>query len=463
MADQGVGIPVEVRDNGVGNGFGLPMIDSIATSVAFADPAGGKGTEITMALPLGRPDEPTAVDGATPGVDPAERILRRLVAVVAAQRDMSSERVMEGLLLAELVARNALRYLIGDKVAVHIDFVGEGFELRVGPLEPGGAQAVIDDSEVPVIGSVLERLADEVRVDHGRRRRGHHAADEPARLRPQTDLGGVVDHLELTVGAGQFHHPRHPPAAAHHHQAGAAVALLAVQRQHQPQAAGVQELDPAEVQHQHAGLLAHAGTNSFLDTRDGRHVDLAGQGSDGAERAFRDFDVEEAHWEGAYIPRGRPGGCRRAIPLIRRPPTRADTTRAEAHRARAPSDTRSGGTQPMQDEAANEELAPEERSSRSQFLKIAGGTGAAGALAIFLAACGDDDSSSSSDSGDKTEKIELGLRQGRHRDRQLRPDPGVPGGRLLPGGPGLRRGQGQGDRRGRQDHRRGREPARRRR
>ena len=30
---------------------------------------------------------------------------------------------MEGLLLAELVARNALRYLIGDTVSVHIDLV----------------------------------------------------------------------------------------------------------------------------------------------------------------------------------------------------------------------------------------------------------------------------------------------------------------------------------------------------
>ena len=87
-----------------------------------------------------------AVDGSVPGVEPAERILRRLVAVVAAQRDMSSERVMEGLLLAELVARNALRYLIGDTVSVHIDLVDSGFELRVGPLEPGGAQAVIADS-----------------------------------------------------------------------------------------------------------------------------------------------------------------------------------------------------------------------------------------------------------------------------------------------------------------------------
>ena len=57
----------------------------------------------------------------------------------------------------------------------------------------------------------------------------------------------------------------------------------------------------------------------------------------------------------------------------------------------------------MQDEAEGRAGA-EERSSRSQFLKIAGGTGAAGALAIFLAACGDDDEESSSSSSDtKTE------------------------------------------------------------
>lgn len=164
VADWGVGIPLDIRTKGAGDGFGLPMIAGIATSVDFRD---GDGTQITMALPLGRPEEPTAVDGAVPGIEPAERILRRLVAVVAAQRDMSSERVIEGLLLAELVARNALRYLIGDKVSVHIELVDLGFELRVGPLEPGGAQAVIADSEVPVIGSVLERLADDVRVEHG--------------------------------------------------------------------------------------------------------------------------------------------------------------------------------------------------------------------------------------------------------------------------------------------------------
>nr|MBA3509158.1 hypothetical protein [Thermoleophilaceae bacterium] len=105
------------------------------------------------------------VDGA-PGIEPAERILRRLVAVVAAQLDMSTERVMEGLLLAELVARNALRHLVGDRVHVRIEGVDAGFELRVGPLEAGGAGAVIADSEVPVVGSVVEKLADEFRTDY---------------------------------------------------------------------------------------------------------------------------------------------------------------------------------------------------------------------------------------------------------------------------------------------------------
>ena len=43
VADTGVGIPVDIRSSGVGEGFGLPMIGSIATSVDFAD---GDGTEI---------------------------------------------------------------------------------------------------------------------------------------------------------------------------------------------------------------------------------------------------------------------------------------------------------------------------------------------------------------------------------------------------------------------------------
>ena len=41
--------------------------------------------------------------------------------------------------------------------------------------------------------------------------------------------------------------------------------------------------------------------------------------------------------------------------------------------------------------AALDELAREEEGSRAQFLKLCGGAGAAGALAVFMAACGGDD------------------------------------------------------------------------
>jgi hypothetical protein len=53
----------------------------------------------------------------------------------------------------------------------------------------------------------------------------------------------------------------------------------------------------------------------------------------------------------------------------------------------------------MPDNVAEEERVTDEQSSRSQFLKLAGGTGAASAVALFIAACGGDDNKSSSPRG----------------------------------------------------------------
>lgn len=161
VVDHGMGIRNGFEPSDSTRGYGLPMIEGIATRVEFAP---GDGTDIRMAFPLGPPRMVT-VDGALPGVEPAERITRRLLAVVAAQLDMSTERVVEVLLLAEVVARNALRHLIGEEAELRIEHVGNGFELCVGPLEPGGGQAVVADSEVPVVGSVIEALANGVEVD----------------------------------------------------------------------------------------------------------------------------------------------------------------------------------------------------------------------------------------------------------------------------------------------------------
>jgi rubrerythrin len=56
----------------------------------------------------------------------------------------------------------------------------------------------------------------------------------------------------------------------------------------------------------------------------------------------------------------------------------------------------------MSDHLAEEERVIDEQSSRSQFLKLAGGTGAASALALFIAACGGSDNKSSSSSSSTT-------------------------------------------------------------
>ncbi len=161
ISDSGVGMPAEVQSGGGERGFGLQMIAGIA---AHMEIRGGDGTELEMSFPMGQSDLQT-VDGATPGVEPAERILRRLVAVVAAQADMPTDRVVEALLIAELVARHSLRHLIGDRARIAIDRGDAAFELRVGPLEEGGGDAVVASSEVPVVGPVVERLADGVRVE----------------------------------------------------------------------------------------------------------------------------------------------------------------------------------------------------------------------------------------------------------------------------------------------------------
>ena len=162
VSDDGVGMPAEVRRRSEGRGYGLSMIEGIATSLEIED---DEGTDVRMTFPIGRAVAET-VDGAVPGVDPTERMVRRLVAVVAAQRDMPSDRLVETLLVAELVARNALRYLTGDRAQVSIGgSANGGFELRAGPLETGGAEAAVSDSDVPVVGPVIARLADSTETE----------------------------------------------------------------------------------------------------------------------------------------------------------------------------------------------------------------------------------------------------------------------------------------------------------
>ena len=162
VRDSGSGMPAPEFQAPTGRGYGMVMIEGIARSVEVRVE---DGTEVAMTFDLGTQRAPA---NGVSAEQPCERIMRRLVAVVAAQADMPVDRMMEALLVAELVARHAMSRLVGDRVRIRITRDGDGFVLRLGPLEEQGAAATVRDSEVPAVGSVVERLADGVRVEHER-------------------------------------------------------------------------------------------------------------------------------------------------------------------------------------------------------------------------------------------------------------------------------------------------------
>lgn len=158
VRDRGRGLPGPLRRRRAARrGYGIAMMRAIA-SEAEVRPRDGGGTEVVLCLPMGA--EVLELTGSRAQLEPVERIVRRITAVVAAQADMPSDRLVEALLVAELAARHAPAHLEGATAHVGVERLDRGFELCIGPLRNGGAAALMADSEMPVVGSVVGRLAD---------------------------------------------------------------------------------------------------------------------------------------------------------------------------------------------------------------------------------------------------------------------------------------------------------------
>ena len=163
VRDRGRGMPVSTAECGGGPGYGLSMIEGIATDVVIG-PGADSGTNVAMTFDMGV--QPLSVNGhKRPDAAPAERIARRVVAVIAAQTDMPSDRLVESLLVVELAARHSRHYLVGEHIQLSIERLERGFDLRLGPLVPEGALALVRESELPVVGAIIERLSDGVGVE----------------------------------------------------------------------------------------------------------------------------------------------------------------------------------------------------------------------------------------------------------------------------------------------------------
>jgi serine/threonine-protein kinase RsbW len=181
------GLTVLVRDSGVGIKprpetepsslrLGLSLIAALSSSFSFS---GGlnRGTEIEMRLPLagggaevgGPPVEIEAQNDETEIVvtrsDLLGPILARVVGALAARRDLSIDRVSDAVLLTDAIAEAAPGHFADGKVRLALADEESGVELRLGPMEEGGADEVRRELGVPEVGGTLANLADELSVE----------------------------------------------------------------------------------------------------------------------------------------------------------------------------------------------------------------------------------------------------------------------------------------------------------
>lgn len=183
IRDRGPGMrPLPSEGDGPPLGFGLALIASLSDEFGIA--GGRHGTEVRMAFELDAIDEPPPLtvqlsrdpappaDGLALTLAPGEHaaaVLGRVVSLVAARADFSIDRLSDAQIVSDAIAGAAGAHALdgAGAVRVAIDEHANGFDLVIGPLLPGGGQQLVRDTELPGLGCLLERLADELDVEPG--------------------------------------------------------------------------------------------------------------------------------------------------------------------------------------------------------------------------------------------------------------------------------------------------------
>jgi anti-sigma regulatory factor (Ser/Thr protein kinase) len=178
VRDEGVGIRPQAETGRDSLRLGLSLIAALSASFAIS---GGlnRGTEVSMRLPLrggvagGDAGEPeTVMIGAPSGTELVtdspgllSPVLTRIVAALAARRELSIDRVSDAVLVTDAVAAAAPSQFADGHVRLGLEDDGEGIGLKVGPLRRGAAEQIRHELDVPEVGGSLETLADELAVE----------------------------------------------------------------------------------------------------------------------------------------------------------------------------------------------------------------------------------------------------------------------------------------------------------
>jgi serine/threonine-protein kinase RsbW len=91
-------------------------------------------------------------------------VLGRVVGMLAARAQCPIDRLDDAILLTDAVAAHAPIHALDHHVHVVVAADDEHLELRVGDLRPSGGRRLLADGDLPGVGNVFDRVADDVQA-----------------------------------------------------------------------------------------------------------------------------------------------------------------------------------------------------------------------------------------------------------------------------------------------------------
>jgi hypothetical protein len=91
-------------------------------------------------------------------------VLGRVVGMLAARAQCPIDRLDDAILLTDAVAAHAPVHARNSHVHVVVAADDDHLELRVGELRPDGGRRLLADGDLPGVGNVFDRVADDVQA-----------------------------------------------------------------------------------------------------------------------------------------------------------------------------------------------------------------------------------------------------------------------------------------------------------